>query len=173
MGTCGVLAKALRYPAVGRLEVLEAGLSGMPAGEERDAYGAYLGYVQRLGLGEWEELYTRTWDLNPAVVPYVGYQIWGDNYQRGNFMADMSRALRENAIELAGELPDHLVLVLHYLDVCSQPIPELMEILERSLQKTQTDLRKTDQANPYNELLAAVAQTVHMIVKNLEKEKEK
>ena len=173
MGTCGILAEALRYPVPGLMEELQAGFSAMPVGEVRGAYGAFLGRLRRLELGAWEELYTRTWDLNPAVVPYVGYQIWGDSYQRGNFMADMSRALRECGINFEGELPDHLVPVLQYLDVCSQPIPELMEIIERSIQKMQADLRKSDQDNPYNELLDTVAQAVHTIVINLEKEKEK
>ena len=55
--------------------------------------------IDRLPLGAWEELHTRTLDLNPPAAPYVGYQTWGESYQRGAFLAKMNRALAETGMD--------------------------------------------------------------------------
>ena len=49
----------------------------------------FLDEVGSLTLGEWEELHTATLDLSAPFVPYVGHVIWGDDYRRGEFMADL------------------------------------------------------------------------------------
>ena len=94
------LADAFCYPAPGRLDALKQGLAAMPRGAGKDAYAAFLNGIDRLPLGEWEELHTRTLDLNPPAAPYVGYQMWGESYQRGAFLAKMNRALTEAGVEI-------------------------------------------------------------------------
>ncbi len=163
MGTYTLLAEALRYPAPGRIESLEAGLMEMPKGSAKPAFSAFVERIQRLSLAEWEELHTHTLDLNPTVAPYVGYQNWGDSYKRGTFMAEMNRELQELGIEKEGDLPDHLIPILRYLDVISSGNStlvdsELLEIFEPAVQKMRKILRKSEPDNPYIHLFDAILQ---------------
>lgn len=158
-----VFAQAFRYPAPGRMEGLQAGLQELIDRPLRASYNAFLRKVSQLNLGEWEELYTRTFDLSPAIAPYVGFQTWGESYQRGNFMALMNRELNEYDIDLDGELPDHLVPVLRYLAVAPQPAPELVEILPPALQRMRAVLAKSDPGNPYIHLVDAVMHAARLM----------
>lgn len=158
MGTGIILAEAFRYPAPGRLEQLE-GLTGvLPPGREQQALSAFVEAIRPLSLGNWEELYTRTWDLDPLAVPYLGYQLWGEDYRRGNFMARLQAAYRQAGAEPDGELPDHLVPVLRYLDQAPAPLPELLEALGPAVEKMAAALKKSEPENPYLLLLAGVAE---------------
>lgn len=151
-----VLAQAFQYPMPGMLERLQVGAVDLPSGELRDHFQAFLRGVERLSLGQWEELCTRTLDLNPAVAPYLGFQVWGESYQRGKFMAQIRQALMEVGLDEGGELPDHLAPVLRYLDCTANPLPELLEILPQALERMRQVLAKTEPQNPYLALLEAV-----------------
>lgn len=151
------LGETLLYPGPDRLQALTGGLREVPAGQVHKHLEAFLEAVGALSLGEWEELHTRTLDLNPPAAPYLGYQMWGDSYQRGAFMAKMNRALWENRVEDAGELPDHLIPVLRYLATASAPLADLLEILDPALARIRDGLRKADPHNPYNLLLEAIS----------------
>lgn len=160
MGTYGFLSEAFRYPAPGRFESLKADWQSLPDSEAKNASKEFLKQIQPLTIEEWEELYTRTLDLSPATAPYVGYQIWGESYQRGNFLAGMNRALQSEGLDAGGELPDHLVPVLRYLERASPPLPELLENLEPALRRMHGTLRKAEPDNPYLTLLEAVMKAV-------------
>jgi nitrate reductase delta subunit len=157
MGTYTALAEAMRYPWPGQLKTLQQHLEPIPNGSPRQALAAFVNYVQSVPLAEREELYTRTWDLDPVAAPYLGFQIWGENYKRGNFMAQLNQVLKDNGVDLAGELPDHLVPVLRYLDRAEQPSPALLEILDKAVRAMrQAFLDKSETRNPYLSLLDAI-----------------
>ncbi len=65
--------------------------------------------------GEAEERYTGLFDLNPVCTLHVGYQLFGETYQRGEFLAHLSRELRERGLDPGQELPDHLPNLLRLL----------------------------------------------------------
>lgn len=150
-----LLAEAFCYPAPGHLADLESGLENLPAGSQKQSLAAFVKKIRRLSLGAWEELYTRTLDLNPPAAPYIGFQTWGESYQRGAFLSKMNRALIEAGIDTQGELPDHLIPVLRYLGQAPDPLPELVEVLDPAIQRITAGLRKADSDNPYLDLLAA------------------
>ena len=156
MGTCTILAEALRYPAPGRLEALRSSARQIEDAAVRQHFDAFLQGIQKLTLGQWEEVHTSTLDLSPAVAPYIGFQTWGESYQRGAFMSSLNRAIDENQIDLDGELPDHLAPVLRYLDVVQAPLPELNEVLPPAVHKMLALLRKNDNHNSYVPLLEAI-----------------
>ena len=116
--------------------------------------------VGQLELGEWEELHTRTLDLSPLFIPYIGYVLWGENYRRGEFMADLKRDMERLGVELHGELPDHLDPVLRYLDATPSPLPDLMADLPKAIGIMRSTLKKAESGNPYRHLLAATAEVV-------------
>lgn len=150
------LAAAFRYPAPGRLSALQQGAAALPKDAGRDAYAAFVRSIERLSLGEWEELHTRTLDLNPPAAPYVGYQMWGDSYQRGEFLATMNRALALAGVDLDGELPDHLTPTLRLLAAAPEPPRALIEVLGPAVDRMSAALRQAEPDNPYINLLQAV-----------------
>jgi nitrate reductase delta subunit len=158
-----LLAEAFRYPRPGLLERLEAGLAEAAPGPARSGLAAFVKKISALSLAEWEELATRTLDLSPAAAPYVGFQIWGESYQRGEFMAKLNRAMADLEIDLEGELPDHLVPILRYLAVAEQPLPELLEHFAPAVERMIAVLREKDRDNPYLHLFEAVRSTAKLI----------
>jgi nitrate reductase delta subunit len=160
MGTFNILAEAFRYPAPGLLKILEANQAHIAERQIQTSYTSFLRQTKTLSLTEWEELYTRTLDLSPAVAPYIGFQMWGEGYQRGSFMALMNHAMQMEAIETEGELPDHLIPVLRYLEVAAHPPAELLEALKPAVKRMRAVLHKADPDNPYNHLLQAVLQGI-------------
>src|SRR5690554_3082449 len=71
-------------------------------------------FVEQIELNGLEELYAATFDLKPVCYPYVGYQLFGDTYKRGEFLARLNARYRESGFVAQGELPDHLSLILRY-----------------------------------------------------------
>lgn len=155
MSIYALLAEAFSYPHAGLLEELEAGLREVDKSPAWSGLEAFVRKVARLSLAEWEELATRTLDLSPAAAPYIGFQIWGESYQRGEFMSKLNRAMAGLDIDTAGELPDHIAPVLRYLDRVDQPMPELAEHFEAAVRRMAATLREKDKGNPYLELLDA------------------
>lgn len=156
MGKYGILAEGLRYPTAGHLESLKAGLGHLAEDTIKTAYSQFVECVERLSLAAWEELHTRTLDLNPPAAPYIGYQVWGDSYQRGAFMSMMNRAIEASQIDAEGELPDHLIPVLRLMDQLAEPFPELEEVLAPAVSRIHAALVKADPENPYVWLMTAI-----------------
>jgi len=163
MSIQALLAEACRYPQPGLIEQLEAGLTEADRSPEREALSKFVHKVSKLSLSEWEELYTRTLDLSPEVAPYIAFQVWGESYQRGEFMSKMNRVLFEQGIETEGELPDHLIPVLRYLSITDNPFPELVEHFEPAVKRMANELRKKDAKNPYNHLFAAALKSARTL----------
>ena len=68
-----------------------------------------------LAVEELQELYVQTFDLNPVCALEVGWQLYGDNYDRGNFLVKMRQELGRYGVPENIELPDHLCHVLPLL----------------------------------------------------------
>lgn len=62
-----------------------------------------------------QELYTRTFEINPVCALEVGWQLFGERYERGTFIVKMRQTLRAMDLPESTELPDHLVHVLQAL----------------------------------------------------------
>ncbi len=75
--------------------------------------------LQKHTLEQMEELYTVTFDMQPVCYPYVGYQLFGESYKRGAFMAQLNEAYRTFGFSAAQELPDHLAVILRFLGLDS------------------------------------------------------
>ncbi|MCP4958687.1 MAG: nitrate reductase [Actinomycetia bacterium] len=151
------VAMGYRYPTASAAAELAATVEAEPRGEVARHMRSFIDEVAALPLGRWEELHTSTLDLSAPVAPYVGHVVWGENYRRGAFMADLQREMNIAGIELSGELPDHIEPVLRYLAAVTDPLPDLLDVLAGAV----TDMHKTLQSaapdNPYCHLLAATA----------------
>lgn len=144
-----------RYPRPGSIERLTSALDTLDSGDVERHMRRFVEAVGVLSLGEWEELHTATLDLSAPVVPYVGHVVWGENYRRGAFMADLQAAMVAAGIDLDGELPDHIEPILRYLAVAGEPLADLLEVLPGAVVDMERMLRKAAPDNPYRHLLAA------------------
>jgi nitrate reductase delta subunit len=158
MRAASVVAMGFRYPAPGRLEELLAAVASLEEGPVRREMERLLAAVAALELGEWEELHTRTLDLSPLFVPYVGHVTWGESYRRGEFMAELAGGMREAGVDPDGELPDHLGPVLRLLEL--RPSPDLVEVVAEAIGKMDKELAKAEADNPYRHLLSAARAAV-------------
>lgn len=151
------LATAFQYPTPDQLAELERTAEEMENGAAKRRFRAFVGELQGLSLAEWEELHTRSLDLSPLFVPYVGWVTWGENYQRGEFMAEMKAALEFEGVPMNGELPDHLDPVLRYLAVADPPLPSLAQVFPAAVATMTKKLKESDDTSPYLHLLKAIA----------------
>ena len=150
-----VIALGYRYPDADRLEALGAAVEDVLTGTAQRRMRRFVAAVGELSPTEWEELHTRTLDLSPLFVPYVGHVIWGENYRRGEFMADLKRQMELVGVDPGGELPDHLDPVLRYLAVAPNPMADLVGILGDAVRQMRLAIRSSDPSNPYRHLIGA------------------
>lgn len=76
---------------------------------------AFVKSTEDLSSTDLEELYTRTFDINPISSLEIGWHLYGEAYERGAFLVKMREMLRQHGVPESTELPDHLVHVLQLL----------------------------------------------------------
>ena len=112
------LSALLAYPQKGyhqQVEVARAALAKeCPAASVHVT--EFAAAVRSLTLEELEELFTRTFDMNPVCILEVGWQLYGDEYKRGEFLVKMRQSLDRHNLTSSTELPDHLTQILPLLD---------------------------------------------------------
>lgn len=86
--------------------------------------------LERDGLEAMQELYTQSFDLNPAATLDIGWHLFGESYKRGAFLVGLRQDMRESALEEGTELPDHLPYVLRLL--ARLPADEHADLLLRA-----------------------------------------
>jgi nitrate reductase delta subunit len=130
--------------------------------------------LQTRSLEQLEELYTITFDMQPVCYPYVGYQLFGESYKRGAFMAQLNEAYHARGYSAGQELPDHLSVVLHFLGL--EPVDReggfchalVTEGLTPALGKMLQPFGRQSE-NPYFGLLSALHQfLIHVAKKELD-----
>ena len=111
------LAALLAYPGEGYFE--EAELCRQALAETHPEAARHLaGFteaVRGLTTEKLQELFTRTFDLNPVCALEVGWQLYGDEYKRGEFLVRMRQTLSRYDLPPSVELPYHLTRVLQLL----------------------------------------------------------
>ena len=112
-----MLARLLTYPDDNYVQQIAKRTKGA-----KDTFGhvnehlcKFTKEVDGLSLEEMQELFTRTFDINPVCALEVGWQIYGENYERGNFIVMMRKKMRELGLPESSELPDHLAHILMIL----------------------------------------------------------
>jgi nitrate reductase delta subunit len=112
------LADLLEYPDAGWHQSLDAIWERL-ASECPGALEPLLEFSRDLGdleLTALQERYTQTFDLNPVCTLDIGYHLFGENYKRGIFLANLRETEMPFQLEQAGQLPDYLPVLLRLLD---------------------------------------------------------
>lgn len=83
--------------------------------EAADPLKEFRTFLNQASLGQLEEIYTSTFDLNVIFYPYVGCHLFGDGSQRGMFLAGLREHYQGSHFSPGNELPDHLSVMLRFL----------------------------------------------------------
>lgn len=107
------LAELLSYPRAERppQAIAEEALSEAPMA----AAGHLAAFIQEfraLSTEEQQERYVTTFELNPACSLEIGWHLYGENYERGEFLVKMRQEMQRLGITESSELPDHLTHAL-------------------------------------------------------------
>ena len=108
------LAALLTYPEENYRQGVEAATSLGPT-ECRELLAQFVDSINGLQIWELQELFTRTFDMNPVCSLELGWHLFGENYERGLLLVRMREELRRFEIQESTELPDHLTHVLELL----------------------------------------------------------
>lgn len=111
------LAGLFRYPQgdfAQRLETV-SNLADARSEDRSQAVRDLLEKTRSLDRGGVEEMFTRTFEINPVCALEIGWHIYGEDYARGALLVRLRSELRSRGIKEITELPDHLTHVLQLL----------------------------------------------------------
>jgi len=80
-------------------------------------------------LREMEELFTRSFDVQSITTLDVGYVLFGEDYKRGELLANLNREHNESGVDCKNELADHLPNLLRLIAVLGE-VPDKAELVE-------------------------------------------
>jgi nitrate reductase molybdenum cofactor assembly chaperone NarJ/NarW len=131
----GLFADILDYPAPGLAgKAAEcAALIGAAQPEAVALLESFRGFAEENSVEKLQEIYSGFFDLNSICHPYVGYQLFGENYKRSAFLLGLKKAYRAEGFEASvSEIPDRLSLVLRFV-AHSKGGEDIDELLNRGL----------------------------------------
>ncbi len=101
-----LIGNLLSYPEPRVITDLERLRELVP--EEGEALSPLGDFLEAEDLKHVEELFTRSFDLNPSCCLEIGWHLFGEDYQRGEFLVNMRQSLAEEGLMESVELPDHI-----------------------------------------------------------------
>jgi nitrate reductase delta subunit len=156
---CAALSELLRYPWPGLPDAAERCRALVAPGAPGAAPLAdFAAAARRAGLEDLQELYTVTFDLEPAAAPYVGHQLLGDGPQRGPLLAKLAELFAADGFRPRDELGDHVAEVLAFLAVARPGAARDDLLRDGLLPAVDRMIAALPEAggNPYRALLRAV-----------------
>ncbi len=132
----GLFADILDYPTPGLAKKAAecAALIGAAEPKAVALLESFRSFAEENSLGKLQEIYSGFFDLNSICHPYVGYQLFGENYKRSILLIGLKKAYRAEGFDPGGndDLPDRLSTVLRYI-AHSKGGEEIDELLNRGL----------------------------------------
>jgi len=155
------LAELFEYPRDGHaartrhlVDDVAAALPGV-----RDDLEPLARFAETHGLGECEERYVRTFDANAERALEVGWQVFGEQYERGAFLVDLRGRMRTLGVAETTELPDHLTQVLRLLGRMDED--DARTLVARAVTPSLARVRGNVEADdPYAGAIDAVTKTL-------------
>ncbi len=130
-------------------------------------------FLEETPDGQLEEIYTGIFDLDAACHPYVGYQLFGDSYERSVFLLELKKRYRSCGFEASeNELPDRLSVLLRFLSMSGDGRPS-QEIIDEGLvpaldkmargAEEETEERIPRASDPYRQVLQALRSVLEQL----------
>lgn len=148
----GLFADILDYPAPGlaRKAGACAALVGAAQSEAAALLESFRGFAEENSLGKLQEVYSAFFDLNSICHPYVGYQLFGENYKRSIFLIGLKKAYSAEGFDAnTTDLPDRLSTVLRFV-ARSKGGEDIDELLNRGVQPALERMTTKPEYNAHN-----------------------
>ncbi|MEK8024139.1 MAG: molecular chaperone TorD family protein [Candidatus Hydrogenedentota bacterium] len=167
LGKLAALAALIGYPdaRIGSVAASAWAADACPNDESRAAMMRFSSIVAVSTLSDMEELFTRTFDINPVCSFEIGWHLFGEQYERGAFMVRMRGLMRQFDIEESAELPDHLAHALLLIDrMPSDEAAKLArEILPAVVKMLDGLSDRKAEGNPYRDLMFVIMEAIRTI----------
>jgi len=114
-----LLAALFEYPDAGypqRVQNLVEYLDGRYTKASAEL-GRFVTHLPTRDLMSMQELFTRSFDVQAVTTLDIGYVLFGDDYKRGEMLANLNREHIEAGIDCGTELADYLPNLLRLLAV--------------------------------------------------------
>lgn len=112
-----LLARVIDYPTADlpvAVEACAAALEDVCPDAARRLSAARLA-LSALTPGEMQEAYSRTFDFQPDHSLYIGHHLFGEDWRRSMFMAELNHWYGQAGFSSGVEMPDHLPTLLRFL----------------------------------------------------------
>jgi nitrate reductase delta subunit len=91
-------------------------------------------FVDSTSIAHLEEIYTSTFDVNPVCYPYPGFHLFGENFNRADFLVKLKQKYQEHGFTAPeNELADHLSVMLQFLSTLEPDAVLARELIEDCL----------------------------------------
>ena len=159
MNPYDLFAEILDYPTPLLSERLKECLSILsPVNREATfLLSEFQAFFERSPLTRMEEIYARTFDLQTACYPCIGYHLFGEDSRRKIFMAGLEEYYQACGFPTGNPLPDRLTIFLRFLakERDEEEREELIDLcLLPALEHMVKGFEQKD--NPYREVLDAL-----------------
>ena len=102
--------------------------------EAAAAINQFQAAIASLSLERLEEIYTSTFDVNPVCFPYPGFHLFGENFNRADFLVKLKQKYQEHGFTSPeNELADHLPVMLEFLSILDPDAVLAKELVEDCL----------------------------------------
>jgi nitrate reductase molybdenum cofactor assembly chaperone NarJ/NarW len=151
----------LQYPdedLLALLPAVELAALGLSHGNAVNHCDKFLEYLRSADLLVLQEVYTRSFDLNPKMALHLSFHKFGDGKERGFALADLAGRYQQAGYECAnGELPDFLPLILEFVSFGDvQETSGLISEYREVIKELHRGLLQED--NPYADLFALIVE---------------
>jgi nitrate reductase molybdenum cofactor assembly chaperone NarJ/NarW len=108
-------------------------------------------FVNSTSISHLEEIYTSTFDVNPVCFPYPGFHLFGENFNRADFLVKLQQKYQEHGFNAPpNELADHLSVMLEFLSTLEPDAVLAQELIEDCLLPALEKMNEGFKAeNPY------------------------
>jgi len=101
-----------------------------------------------------QELYVQSFEFNPNCTLEIGWHLFGENYERGEFLVRMRENLRRDGIAESTELPDHLTHLLAL--IARMDHDEAAELVGQFVLPALGKIKSALADSPYRTLVATI-----------------
>ncbi|MCK5720704.1 MAG: molecular chaperone TorD family protein [Thiomargarita sp.] len=133
-------------------------------------------FIKETPIGKLEEIYTATFDINPACHIFAGHILFGESFKRGSFMAALEEEYQERNFDKGKELADHIPILFRFLNQVDLNDTFLEELIADCLipvfEKMNANFQD-DSTNPYVPILRIISVMLEKIANTFEKRKTK
>ncbi len=171
------VAALLEYPQRRLADAVDRAVSAM--GEACPGGAARLlplrEFADTADLNASQELFVRTFELNPVCALEIGWQMYGERYARGTFLVRMRELMRQVGLPETSELADHLANVLRVAaradDATAAKLARSFALPSLVKMRAEFAPGKDGERNPYASVLDAAADLLALLAPEIPEER--